>query len=278
MCEETSLTRRAITAVAALAGALGLAAATAAPALGQDADMLEPNHYEWDFAGPFGTFDRAALQRGYQVYREVCSSCHGMKFMAFRNLGQEGGPFFDEEFENPNDNPRIKALAAEFMVEDGPDDSGSMFERPGRPSDPFPEPFPNEQFARLANGGALPPDLSVIVKAREGGPDYVRSILTGYLTPPSDVELATGMQYNPWFRGGQIRMPPPLPDNRVTFEDGTEATNDQMAADVVEFLAWAADPHTEERKRLGFIVIAYLAVLTVLLWFAYKRLWRNVKH
>jgi ubiquinol-cytochrome c reductase cytochrome c1 subunit len=240
-------------------------------------EALEPEHVHWDFVGPFGTLDRAALQRGYQVYREVCSSCHSMKFMYFRNLGQEGGPFFDEEYPNPNDNPRIKALAAQFMVEDGPDDTGQMFERDGRPSDHFPNPFPNDQTARLANGGALPPDLSLIVKAREGGPDYVHAILTGFREAPRGVDVPPGMNYNPWFSGGQIRMAPPLPDNRVEYADGTEATNEQMAEDVVEFLTWVADPHTEGRKRLGLAVLAYLTILTVLLWLSYKRLWRDVK-
>jgi cytochrome c1 len=273
----TSLFQRLRSACAVFAGAAGLLAAS--PALAQIEEPLEPEHHHWHFAGPTGTFDRAALQRGYQVYREVCSSCHSMKFMAFRHLGQDGGPFFDEESPNPNDNPRIKALAAEFTVTDGPDDTGSMFERPGRPSDRFPSPFPNEPFARLANGGALPPDLSVIVKARHHGPDYVRAILTGYgRTPPEGVTVPPGSHYNPWFPGGQIKMAPPLPEGRVTFADETAATTEQMAEDVVEFLTWAADPHMESRKRLGLVVIGYLSVLTLLLWLTYKRIWRNVKH
>jgi cytochrome c1 len=258
---------------AVLAGGLALAAPVAA----QD-EALEPEHHHWHFAGPLGTFDRAALQRGYQVYREVCASCHSMKFLAFRHLGEEGAPFFDEEFPNPNDNPRIKALAAQFIVMDGPDDTGSMFERPGRPYDSLPAPFPNEPFARLANGGALPPDLSLIIKARHHGPDYVMSLLSGYRQPPSGVTIPPGSHYNPWFAGGQIRMAAPLPEGRVTFADGTEATTEQMAADVVEFLTWAADPHMEERNRTGFAVISYLVVLSLLLWFAYKRVWRGVKH
>jgi cytochrome c1 len=261
--------------LAALA-AVGMAAA-ASPALAQE-EAIEPEHHHWHFAGPFGTFDRGALQRGYQVYREVCASCHSMKFMSFRNLGQEGGPFFDEEYPNPNDNPVVKALAAQFIVMDGPDDTGSMFERPGRASDPFPSPFPNEQFARLANGGALPPDLSVIIKARHHGSDYVRAVLTGYMTPPADVIVPPGMNYNPYFAGHQIRMAAPLPEGRVEFADGTPATTEQMAADVVEFLTWASDPHAEARKRLGLVVIAYLSILSVLLWFAYKAVWKGVKH
>lgn len=260
-----------------LAAALGLAALAAAPAPAQET-VLEPEHHHWHFAGPFGTFDRAALQRGYQVYREVCAQCHSMKFMAFRHLGNEGGPYYDEEYPNPNDNPVIKALAAEFFITDGPDDTGQMFERAGRPSDYFPQPFPNDETAKLANGGALPPDLSVIIKARHHGPDYVRSLLSGFRDAPEEVELPPGAYYNPWFDGGQIAMAPPLPEGRVIYEDGTEATTEQMASDVVEFLTWASDPRMESRKRTGVVVIAYLAILTVLLWFSYKRLWKGIKH
>lgn len=259
--------------VLALAGAL----ATSAPAAAAD-EPLAPEHHHWHFQGVFGTFDRAALQRGYQVYREVCAACHSMEFVSFRNLGQEGGPFYDEEYSNPNDSPIIKALAAEFIIEDGPDAVGDMFERPGRPSDGFPSPFPNEFAARASNGGALPPDLSVITKARHHGSDYVRSLLTGYRTPPDDVTLGLGMSYNPWFPGGQIGMMAPLPEDRVIYEDGTAATPEQMAEDVAEFLTWAADPHTEVRKRMGFKVIIYLGILTILLWFSYRQIWRDVKH
>jgi cytochrome c1 len=270
MRQMTSFVIRATAAFAA-AGAMAFAAH------GQD-EAIPPEHHHWHFDGVRGTFDRGALQRGYQVYREVCASCHSMEFMAFRHLGQEGGPFFDEEFPNPNDSPVIKALAAQFIVMDGPDDTGSMFERPGRPSDRFPSPFPNEPFARLANGGALPPDLSVIIKARHHGPDYVRSVLIGYRTPPADVVVPPGSHFNPYFAGGQIRMAAPLPEGRVIYADETEATPEQMAEDVVEFLTWAADPHMETRKRLGLVTIAYLGMLTILLWFAYKGVWRGVKH
>ncbi len=269
------MTTRFLRTLAAVA-AIGFVAA-AAPALAQE-EATEPDHHHWHFSGPFGTFDRAALQRGYQVYREVCASCHSMKFMSFRNLGQEGGPFFDEAYPNPNDNPSVKALAAQFIVMDGPDDTGSNFERPGRTSDPLPVPFPNDAFARLANGGALPPDLSVIVKARHHGSDYVMSLLTGYRTPPADVIVPPGMHYNPWFAGHQIRMAAPLPEGRVQYADGTEATTEQMAADVVEYLTWAAEPHAEARKRTGLAVLAYLSILTLLLWFAYKAVWKGVKH
>lgn len=278
---ETTVLNRVTAAAAALIGALTLGLAASAPSGAQDAE--EPEHHHWHFAGPFGTFDRGALQRGYQVYREICATCHGMKFIAFRHLGQEGGPFYDEEYPNPNDNPVVKALAAQFTVMDGPDDTGQMFERPGRPSDPFPSPFPNEQTARLANGGALPPDLSVITKARHHGPDYIRALLTGYGEPPADVIVPPGMHYNPWFAGHQIRMAPPLAQaaldaREFTYADETEVTTEQLSEDVVEFLAWAADPHAEQRKRLGFVVIAYLSILSILLWFAYKRTWKGLKH
>jgi cytochrome c1 len=276
--EETSLFQGGMTrACAALLGAASLLA-FAAPALAQAPESKTPEHHEWSFQGPTGTFDRAALQRGYQVYREVCSTCHSMKFMSFRNLGDDGGPFFDKEHSSSGDNPVIKALAAEFTISDGPDSSGQMFDRPGRPSDPFPHPFPNEQMARLANGGALPPDLSVIVKARKGGPDYVRALLTGYQPAPAGVTVPPGSQYNPYFPGGQLKMPPPLPEGRVTFADGTPNTNAQMAQDVVTFLSWVSDPHTEARKRTGIAVIGYLIGLTALLWITYKRVWRGVKH
>lgn len=272
------MTHRLIRLAGALVGlSLSGALAASSPTFAAD-DAMHPEHHHWHFAGVFGTFDRAAMQRGYQVYREVCAACHSMKFMAFRNLGQEGGPFYDPEYPNPNDNPVIKALAAEFTVTDGPDDAGDMFERPGRPSDPFPSPFPNDPAARAVNGGALPPDLSVIIKARHDGSNYVRSLLTGFIEPPDDVTVAPGMHYNPWFPGGQIAMAPPLPEDRVTYEDGTLATTEQMAEDVVEFLTWAADPHAEVRKRMGFKVIIYLGVLTILLWFSYRQIWRDVKH
>lgn len=274
----TNKARAAIAAAGALAAvALGLGGAGLTAALAAE-DAHAPEHHHWHFAGPFGRFDRAALQRGYQVYREVCASCHGMQYVSFRNLAQPGGPYYDPDYPNPNDNPTVRALAAEFTIEDGEDAIGDPIERAGRTGDAFPDPFINETAARASNGGALPPDLSVIIKARHHGPDYVRSFLLGYRDPPADVELRPGSYYNPWFAGGLVAMPDQLFDGRVEYADGTEATPEQMAEDVVEFLTWASDPHTEARKRLGFMVIAYLSILAVLLWFSYRMIWRNVKH
>lgn len=263
--------------IAAAAASLSGAAAVAA-----EGEIHIP-HQHWHFDGPFGLFDRGALQRGFKVYREVCATCHSLDLVAFRNLGQKGGPFYDEDYPNPNDNPIVKAIAAEYQVEDGPNDEGSMFERPGVPSDRIPGPYPNEQFARLANAGALPPDLSLIVKARAGGADYIYALLTGYLGDgeevPHDVELQPGMHYNKYFPGHQIAMAPPLViDGQVTYDDDTEETRDQYARDVAEFLTWAAEPKMEARKQMGFAVMVYLFVLAGLLYWSYKKIWRNVEH
>ena len=240
----------------------------------------------FSFEGPFGTFDRAQLQRGYKVYKEVCSACHSMHYVSFRNLSQPGGPEFSEE--------QVKALAAGYTVQDGPNDAGDMFERPGLPSDRFPSPFPNEQAARSANGGAYPSDLSLITKYRPGwygtfnqlangigGPQYVYSVLTGYV-PDEEIpeelkaEQPEGKHYNPYFANGHwIGMPPPLTDDQVTFDDGTPATVDQMARDVSAFLAWTAEPKMEERKRTGFMVMIYLGILALLLYLVKKKIWAN---
>ena len=232
---------------------------------------------QWSFEGPFGTYDRASLQRGFQVYKEVCSACHSLKRVAFRNLGEPGGPGFTAA--------EVKAIAAGSKVPAEPndqgrtyDDSGVRLTRNGTPADYFPVPFENDKAARAANNGALPPDLSVIIKAREGGPDYVYSILTGFDRPvPATMHMQPNMNYNPYFAGQQIAMPPPLHDNLITYTDGTKATVDQMAHDVVTFLAWAAEPKMEERKRIGFGVMIYLIVLSGLLYLAYQRIWHS-KH
>jgi ubiquinol-cytochrome c reductase cytochrome c1 subunit len=238
----------------------------------------------FSFEGPFGTFDRAQLQRGYKVYKEVCSSCHAMKLVAFRNLADKGGPSFTEE--------QVKALAATFTVKDGPNDAGDMFDRPGLASDRFPSAFPNDEAAKVANGGALPPDLSLITKSREGwhgtfnqlwngigGPQYVYSLLTGYEEPSAEIakEKPEGKYYNPYFVSGHwTSMPPPLADGQVTFDDGAPNTADDMAKDVSVFLAWAAEPKMEERKQTGFTVLIYLAVLAGLMFFVKKKVWRDV--
>lgn len=229
---------------------------------------------QWSFEGPFGTYDRAALQRGFQVYKEVCSACHSLKHVAFRNLGDPGGPGFSEA--------EVKAIAASFQVPAEPDDqgrthddSGQRIKRPGTPADYFPSPFDNDKAARAANNGALPPDQSVIVKARKDGPDYVYSILTGYgMKMPATMQLSSPtMNYNPYFSGHQIAMAPPLTEGVVTYADGTKATVDQMAQDVVTFLTWASEPKMEERKQLGFSVMIFLIVLSGLLYLAYRKVW-----
>lgn len=235
----------------------------------------------YSFEGPFGTFDKGQLQRGYKVYKEVCANCHAMKLVSFRNLAEEGGPGFTAE--------QVKALAATFTMKDGPGEDGEMFDRPGFPSDRFPSPFANEQAARTANGGALPPDLSLITKARAGwvgtfnqlfngigGPEYVYSVLTGYEEPSEELkkEQPEGKNYNPYFVSGHwIGMAPPLSDGQVTFDDGAPNTVDAMAQDVSAFLAWAAEPKMEERKSLGFMTMIYLAVLALLLYLVKKKIW-----
>jgi ubiquinol-cytochrome c reductase cytochrome c1 subunit len=229
----------------------------------------------FSFEGPFGTYDRAALQRGFQVYKEVCSACHSLKLVAFHNLGDPGGPGFSEA--------QVKALAAGFQVPADPDDQGRTYDdsgqrimRPGIPADYFPWRFDNDKAARVANNGALPPDLSVIVKAREGGPQYVYSILTGFgQKPPANEAMADNMNYNPYFPGHQIAMPPPLSDGIVTYADGTPATVANMAHDVVTFLAWTAEPKMEERKRVGFGTVIYLLAFSGLLYLAYRRVWHG---
>jgi ubiquinol-cytochrome c reductase cytochrome c1 subunit len=221
---------------------------------------------EWSFAGLFGTFDRAQMQRGYQVYKEVCHSCHGLRYIAFRNLQQLG--FTPDQ---------VAAIAAEFEVQDGPNDDGDMFMRPAKAADRIPSPFPNDQAARVANNGALPPDLSLIVDARAGGADYILALLVGYRDPPPEgFQLSEGMYYNEYFTGHQIAMPPPLSDGRVEYADGTEATLDQQARDVTAFLAWASEPNLEERKRMGVSVLLFLIVVTGMLYALKRQVWSDV--
>ncbi|MCW0236624.1 MAG: cytochrome c1 [Ferrovibrio sp.] len=236
----------------------------AAPALAAG-DTATPPAQKWSFNGPFGTYDRAELQRGYQVYKEVCAACHAMKYVAFRNLRDVG--FSEAE---------VKALAATFEVNDGPNDQGEMFKRPGLPSDKFPSPFPNEKAARASNGGAYPLDLSLIAKARAHGPDYIRALLTGYKDAPAGFTLGEGLNYNEYFAGHQIAMPQPLNADQVTYADGTKASVEQMAHDVSSFLMWAAEPKLEDRKRMGFKVMIFLVVLTGLFFAAKKRIWAKL--
>lgn len=220
---------------------------------------------DWSFDGPFGVYDRAALQRGFQVYKQVCSACHSMDRLYYRNLEALG---YDES--------QIKALAADVSVMDGPNDEGEMFERPGRPSDRFKAPFANEQAAKYANNGALPPDLSLITKARVGGADYIYAILTGYEPAPEGEELSGSQHWNKYFAGHKISMAAPLSDGVVAYDDGTEGTVQQYAQDVSHFLTWAAEPEMEDRKRAGIKIILFLAVFAGLMYAVKKKVWANL--
>ncbi len=220
---------------------------------------------DWSFSGIFGQFDRGALQRGLQVYQEVCAGCHSLRLIAFRNLEALG--YGEDE---------IKAIAAEYTVVDGPDDEGEMFERPGLPSDRFPSPFANDKAAAAANNGAVPPDLSLMIKARDGGADYVHGLLTGYVDPPDDVELLDVQSYNLYFPGNVTAMAPPLEEDAVEYGDGTPATVEQMASDIASFLAWAAEPEMEERKRMGIKVILFLLVFTGVLYAVKRKVWADL--
>ena len=231
----------------------------------KNTDLLEIN---WSFKGLFGTFDRSSLQRGYQVYQEVCSACHSIQYLSYRNLSERGGPEFSIE--------EAKAIAAQFEVMDGPNSEGEMFTRPGRLSDKFVKPFPNVEAATTANGGAYPPDMSVLVKARKGGADYIYSLLLGYEDAPAGYKLDDGVYYNKYMTGQKIKMLKPLSDGAVEYSDGTQTTEAQMAKDVVTFLTWAAEPHLEIRHKTGVRVILYLIVLTMLVYFSMKKVWLRV--
>jgi ubiquinol-cytochrome c reductase cytochrome c1 subunit len=339
------------------AGLAGLSLSAMAHAEGGAAAHPHEPEGGWEFDGLLGQFDMPSVQRGYQVYREVCSSCHSMKLMSYRNLGEPGGPFFDPEYPNANENPFVKALAADVEIQSPtPNDIGDYDFRPATPADQFRSPYANENAARAANNGAAPPDLSVIVKARHGGASYIYSLLSGYpsedaismreVTPavvttaasdngtpddPTDdvAEVSTpavmqtvidmskvhipgheaaegahgdagilvqpaGQYYNPFMAGdttpqyegdprkspagGFLAMGPQLAPGRVTYSDGTESTTEQMSHDVAQFLAWASEPKQTNRKSLGLPVMIYLGILTILLWFSYKRIWRKVEH
>jgi ubiquinol-cytochrome c reductase cytochrome b/c1 subunit len=275
--------------VASIAAALLVAGGLLAGGV-QDAraagDAAAPPANKWSFAGPVGTFDRGALQRGLKVYKEVCASCHGLSYVAFRNLADPGGPGYSAA--------QAAAFAAEYKVKDGPNDAGDMFERNGRPADYFPSPFPNENAARAANGGAAPPDLSLIAKARtykrgfpwfvfdvftqyqEQGPDYLVALMQGYQDkPPAGFTLPEGSYYNTYFPGHAIKMPKPLNDGQVTYDDGSPATVAQYAKDVTHFLMWTAEPHMEARKQLGLQVFVFLILLSGLLYFTKKKVWAS---
>jgi ubiquinol-cytochrome c reductase cytochrome b/c1 subunit len=274
---------------ALLAAVVAISISGVAPTIAaDDHGATQPLRQKWSFWGPVGTYDQAQLQRGFKVYREVCSVCHGLNLLSFRNLGQPGGPGYSEA--------QVKQIASEYKVQDGPNDQGEMFERDGRPADRFPPPWPNENAAR-ARYNAVPPDMSVIAKARgyergfplfivdalpgfsyqEHGVDYVVALLKGYKDkPPSGVTLAAGGNYNEYFPGHSIAMPPPLTDGRVDYTDGTKNDLDQQAKDVAAFMMWAAEPHLEARKRIGFQVMIFLLIFAGLMYFTKKRVWRDV--
>ena len=233
------------------------------------AEKAEYLKTDWSFKGLFGKFDRGSLQRGYQVYTEVCASCHSMKYLSYRNLSEKGGPEFSVA--------EAKAIASSFEVTDGPNADGEMFQRPAKLSDKFVMPYENEKAAQAANGGAYPPDMSVLVKARGGGVDYIYSLLQGYEDAPAGVTLDEGVYYNKYMYGNKIKMSAPLSDGIVEYGDGTIASVDQMSKDVTTFLMWAAEPHLEARHRMGFKAIVYLIILTVLVYFSMKKIWSRVE-
>jgi len=273
-----------VSTVIALAVAGALFAGSAQNARAEEQEV--PPSLKWSFSGPVGKFDRGSLQRGLKVYKEVCSACHALSYIAFRNLADPGGPGYSAA--------QVAGFAAEYKIKDGPNDQGEMFERPGRPADYFPSSFPNEQTARAANGGALPPDLSLITKARsyergfpkflidfftqfqEQGPNYVAALLQGYESkPPAGVTIPEGSNYNKYFPGHAIKMPNPLSDGQVTFDDGSPATVAQYARDVTTFLMWTAEPHMEARKRMGLQVFIFLILFTGLMYFTKKKVWAD---
>lgn len=283
-------------------GILIAAFAAFAPFAAHAAEAEHPHPQEWSFSGVFGTFDQGAVQRGFQVYKEVCASCHTMDHLTYRHLGEKGGPFVasgkrnaatgaweDVHLGPPHhggeilpapDNPYVRAIAESYEITEIDPTTGQEITRKARPADRFISPYTNPYQAKAVHGVA-PPDLSVITKARHDGANYVYAILTGYKTAPEGEVApggATNLHYNPYFAGGWISMPPQLTPDRVTYSDGTVATEKQMAHDVVTFLAWAAEPKQVERKKTGLMVIIYLTILAGLLYAAYRQVWRDVKH
>lgn len=274
---------RIVTALVLAAALLGLTA----PRAQAQIEAAKPPMQHWSFWGPFGQFDPQQLQRGFKIYREVCSNCHSLKLLSFRNLADPGGPGFTVA--------QAAAIASSFQVTDGPNAQGQMFKRPGKIADYFPPPFANDQAARAALGGGLPPDMSTLAKARtydegfpafitdaftmyqEQGPDYIHAVVNGYTKPPAGFVLPPGTYYNMYFPGHAIKMPPPLRDGQVKYTDGTPETRDQYGRDVAAFLMWAAEPKLDERKRLGFQVMIYLTALTLLLYFTKKKVWHEIE-
>ena len=271
----------------------GAAVVAASPSRAAEEHTQIPRQ-DWTFAGLTGHYDKEQLRRGFQVYKNVCAACHGLRLLHYRNLFEPGGPEFAEA--------NVEQIAAEAQVPDGPNDDGDMFNRPGKPADRFVSPYANPKAAAAANGGAVPPDLSVMAKARtveragpwyleplnwisdvttnyqEQGPDYIRALLTSYTEAPSGMTMAQGMYYNAAFPGHQIAMPSPLSDGLVTYPDGAPATVDNYARDIAAFLMWTAEPKLEERKRMGLKVLIYLVILAGLLYLSKRAIWRNVEH
>jgi ubiquinol-cytochrome c reductase cytochrome c1 subunit len=291
MLRKSAFIRAAIAGVGLLAvisaGSVAAAATTQAP--------LKEVPGGFSFEGPLGKFDQGSLQGGYKVYAEVCSSCHSMNLMYYRNLCQPGGPFYTDKFKNPNDSPYCKAIAAGIQVPDLDPDTGDPIQRPATPADKFRAPYANDIAAAASNGGKAPPDLSVMARAREGGPQYIYSILTGYPdNPPAGLTVPDGKYYNPYYPGdlgaqwsgskatvplgGLILMPFQLVPDRVSFDDGTKSTTEQQAKDVATFLAWTAEPKQQERKEAGLAVMIYLILFTGILYLSYRRIWRDVGH
>lgn len=244
---------------------LAVAAVISAGAPALASEGTAPPQQKWPHHGVFGTYDRASLQRGFQVYKEVCAACHSMQLLSYRDLTQLG---YSPE--------QVKTVAAEYMITDGPNDDGEMFERPGRPADRFKSPFPNDKAARAANGGALPPDMSLLSKARAHGDDYVYGILTGYEEKPAGFDLMPGLNYNKYFPGHQIAMAKPLSEGQVAYTDGTANTLEQQARDVTQFLAWAAEPHMEQRKGMGLKVMIFMLAFCAIILAAKRKLWAEI--
>ena len=275
-----------------IAAAAGLSLMAAQPALASGGAQ-HPKSGGFSFEGPFGTFDQAQLQRGYQLYREVCSSCHSMDLMHFRTLAEPGGPFYDPHQTNPAENRFVKVLAAEAQVPDIDSETGEAIMRDAVPADKFPNPYPNATAAAAGNGGAAPPDLSVMAKARHDGANYIYSLLSGYRAAPAGLEIRPGQYYNPYMAGdltpfvaegahvppgGFIAMPPPLANGQVTYDDGSAETVDQYSKDVAAFIAWASDPRQVQRKQSGMGVLIFLILFAGVTDVSYRRIWKGVAH
>ncbi len=276
-----------------IAVAAGLSLAVVQPAMASGG-AEHPRKGGFTFEGPFGTFDQGQLQRGYKVYREVCASCHGMDLMYFRTLAEPGGPFYDSHQLNPAANRFVKALAAETQVPDIDSETGEAIMRDAVPADRFPNPYPNATAAAAGNGGAAPPDLSVMAKARHDGANYIYSLLSGYRAAPAGLKVGAGQYYNPYMagdlssywsgdahhvpEGGFIAMPPPLQNGQVTYDDGTAQTVDQYSKDVAAFIAWASDPKQVQRKQSGVGVLIFLFLFAGVTYLSYRRIWKGVAH